>query len=73
MVGSLSFPSRRLGNPNDNELVLERVAIARYRELLGDEASGLSDEDIEAIRRHARAMAHTLIEVFLQQRDRGRG
>ena len=62
-----------MDNPNDNELVPERVAIARYRELLGDEARDLSDEDVEAIRRHARAMAHTLIEVFLQQQDRSRG
>lgn len=62
-----------MDDQRENELVPERVAIARYRELLGDEASDLSNEDIEAIRRHARAMAHTLIEVFLQQRDRGRG
>ncbi len=33
----------------------------------------LSDEDIEAIRRHARVMAHTLIEVFLTGPRDGRG
>lgn len=57
----------------ERELVPERVPTARYRELLGDEARDLSDEDIEAVRRHVHAMAHTLIEVFLQQQDRARG
>ena len=28
---------------------------------------GLTDEDVDDIRRHAHAMAHTLVEVFLQQ------
>lgn len=31
-----------------------------------------ADENIEAIRRHAHAMAHTLIEVFLHQPNEGR-
>jgi hypothetical protein len=59
-------------DPNESELVPERVTITRCRELLGVEALDLSDEDVDAIRRHAHAMAHTLIEVFLQQ-DHGRG
>ncbi len=54
---------------NEVELVPERVTITRCRELLGDEAVELSDEDADAIRRHVHAMAHTLIEVFLQQPD----
>jgi hypothetical protein len=57
----------------EHQLVPERVAIARYRTLLGDEARDLSDEDVEAIRRHAQAMAHTLIEVFLTRQQDGRG
>lgn len=57
----------------EHELVPERVAIARYRALFGDEARDLSDEDIEAIRRNARAMAHTLIDVFLTKQRDGRG
>ena len=40
-------------------------ATARTRELLGDEADGLTDEDIDRIRAHADAMAHLLIEAFL--------
>jgi hypothetical protein len=60
-------------DPNESELVPERGTITRCRELLGEEALELSDEDVDAIRRHAHAMAHTLIEVFLQQQDHGRG
>jgi len=45
----------------------ELVPTPRCRELLGDEAIGLTDEDLDNIRRHARVMAHTLVEVFLQQ------
>jgi hypothetical protein len=60
-------------DPNDDELVPERVTITRCRELLGDEAVELSDEDVDAIRRHVHAMAHTLIDVFLQRPDHCRG
>ena len=42
--------------------------IARCRELLGDEAEGLSDEEIDHIRRHADAVAHVIVEIFLEQR-----
>ncbi len=41
---------------------------ARCRELLGDEAEGLSDEEIDHIRRHADAVAHVIVEMFLEQR-----
>ncbi len=45
----------------------ELVPISRCRELLGDEAIGLTDDDLDDIRRHAQVMARTLVEVFLQQ------
>ena len=45
------------------------LPIQRCRLLLGDEAIGLTDDDIDAIRRHAQAMAHTLVEVFLHQQS----
>lgn len=60
-------------DPNDDDLVPDAISIARCRELLEDEARDLSDEEIDAIGRHARAMAHTLVDVFLQQRTEGRG
>jgi hypothetical protein len=62
-----------MDDPRERELIPERVSIARYRELLGDEGRDLSDEDIEAIRNHARAMAHALIDAFREFRDHGRG
>ncbi|MCL4845756.1 MAG: hypothetical protein KJ066_04430 [Acidobacteria bacterium] len=62
-----------MDDPRERELVPERVAIARYRELLGDEARDLSDEDIEAIRRHAQAMAHALIDAFRDMHSPARG
>jgi hypothetical protein len=120
MVGSLSFPSRRLatlgprrgaasaltgastepktGNyvmvrvgpdlalppvtPNEampmrdtfeRDRVPQQIPMARCRELLGDEALELSDDDVDAIRCHAHALAHTLIELFLQQQLDPRG
>lgn len=42
--------------------------IARCRELLGDEAAGLSDHDVDRIRRHADAMARVIVEMILEQR-----
>ena len=42
--------------------------IARCRALLGDEAEGLSDDEIDQIRRHADAVAHVIVEMFLEQR-----
>jgi len=62
-----------MDDQSENGLVPERVDIARYRELLGDEARDLSDEDIEEIRRHARAMAHALIDAFREPQRPGRG
>jgi hypothetical protein len=42
------------------------ISIPRCRDLLGDEAYALSDEEIELIRRRAEAMAHILVDIFLQ-------
>jgi hypothetical protein len=47
----------------------EQISIDRCRELLGDEAVGLSDDEIDQVRRHAETMAQVLIEVFLQDRS----
>ncbi|MBI2187329.1 MAG: hypothetical protein HYU37_09470 [Acidobacteria bacterium] len=48
--------------------IAEDNTVARCRELLGDEAEGLSDEEIDHIRRHADAVAHVIVEMFLEQR-----
>jgi hypothetical protein len=36
---------------------LERISIARCRELLGEEAQSMTDQEIASIRRHAETMA----------------
>jgi len=43
----------------------EQISLARCRELLGDESAELSDEQLDAICQHARAMANILVELFL--------
>jgi hypothetical protein len=42
------------------------MSIARCRELLGDEADTLTDQDIELIRRHAETMAQVVVELFVE-------
>jgi len=44
----------------------EPISIARCRELLGDEADTLTDEDIELIRRHAETVAQVVVEMFVR-------
>ena len=46
----------------------EPISIARCRELLGDEADTLTDQDIELIRRHAETMAQVVVEMFVESR-----
>ena len=49
------------------DTAFDAISIARCREVLSDEAEGLSDEEIDLIRRHADAMAHVIIELFLER------
>jgi hypothetical protein len=42
----------------------EQIPIARCRELLGDEAESMTDEEIALIRRHAETMAWIVVEMF---------
>ncbi len=44
----------------------EPISVARCRELLGDDAELMSDEEVVAVARHAEALAHILIAVALQ-------
>jgi hypothetical protein len=43
------------------------LSIARCREILGHEADGLSDRDVDQIRRNADAMARVIVEMFVEQ------
>ena len=43
----------------------EPISIVRCRELLGDDAETMSDEEVVAVARHAETLAHILIVVAL--------
>lgn len=49
--------------PECVESVPEPNSIGRYRQLLGDEAEMLSDEEVHEVARHADAMARLLIAM----------
>ncbi len=46
----------------------DRTSIERCRRLLVDEADDLTDNEVDAIGRHAEALARVIVEVFLAQR-----
>jgi hypothetical protein len=45
----------------------EPISIARCRELLGDDAESMTDQEIEDIRRHAETMAGIVVEMWQEQ------
>jgi hypothetical protein len=45
----------------------EPISIARCRELLGEDAESMTDQDIDDIRRHAEAMACIVVEMYREQ------
>ena len=44
----------------------EPISVVRFRELLGDDANMMSDEEILAVARHAETLADVLIAIALQ-------
>ena len=52
--------------PDRAEQELETLTIARCRELLGDDANTLTDDEVLAVARHAEALAHIVIDLALQ-------
>jgi hypothetical protein len=44
----------------------ESICVARCRELLGEDANTMSDDEVVSIARHAEALAHVVIELALQ-------
>jgi hypothetical protein len=52
----------RAGETNDE------ISIDRCRELLGDEAADLGDDEVDRIRRYADTIARVVIELFLEER-----
>ena len=64
-IGSEKNAGQAMEHAHVEDVLSDSISIARCRELLGGEAEGLSDQDIDLIRRHADAMAHVLVEIFL--------
>lgn len=54
-----------MGHVTSVDVALDSISIMRCRELLGDEAEALSDQEVDLMLRHADAMAHILVEFFL--------
>jgi hypothetical protein len=52
--------------PERADITPEPIAIARCRELLGDEADAMSDDEVRDVARHAEAMARMLITLALR-------
>ena len=44
----------------------EPISIARCRELLGEDANEMTDDDVERVRRHAETMAAILVALYEQ-------
>ena len=42
----------------------EPISIARCRELLGEEAESMTDQEVALIRRHAATMACIVVEMY---------
>jgi hypothetical protein len=45
----------------------EPISIARCRELLGEDAESMTDQDIEDVRRHAETMARIVLEMYQER------
>jgi hypothetical protein len=52
--------------PDRAEQEPEPISISRCRELLGDDAETMSDEEVLAVARHAETLAQILIAVAFQ-------
>ena len=52
--------------PDRAEQEPEPISVARCRELLGDDADTLSDEEVLVVARHAESLAHVVIDLALQ-------
>lgn len=45
----------------------EPISIARCRELLGEDAESMTDQDVEDIRHHAETMACIVVQMYQEQ------
>jgi len=42
----------------------EKISIARCRELLGEDAESMTDQEVALIPRHAETMAYIVVEMY---------
>ncbi len=52
--------------PDRAEQEPEATVVARCRELLGDDANTMTDDEVLAVARHAETLAHVMIDLALQ-------
>jgi hypothetical protein len=52
--------------PDRAEQEPEAISVARCRELLGEDANTLTDDEVLAVARHAEALAQIMIDLALQ-------
>lgn len=52
---------------HERDVISGPTSIARCRELLGEEADGLSDREVDQLRQHADALAHVIIDMYLEE------
>jgi hypothetical protein len=52
---------------HEHDVTFHPITIARCREILGDEAVGLSDVEVDQMRQQADVMAHLIVDMFLEQ------
>jgi hypothetical protein len=50
--------------PEHAERKPETISVARCRELLGNEAEALTDDEVALVRRHAETMACMVVEMY---------
>ena len=53
--------------PDRVEEESEAISVARCRDLLGDDANTLTDDEVLAVARHAEALANIMIDLALQE------
>jgi len=53
--------------PDCAEDASEPISIVRCRELLGDDADALSDDEVRFVARHAESLAHIVIALAHQE------
>jgi hypothetical protein len=62
----LAFRGSAMDVPDRSEQEPEAITVARCRELLGDDANTLTDNEVLAVARHADALAYIMIDLALQ-------